>query len=58
MGYVTPKIFSNIHLDITIITFTTEEHYIIRIVQYATNVKNLIVKNLVVKNARTRVFEF
>ena len=43
-------------MDITIITFTTEEHYIIRIVQYATNVKNLMVKNLVVKNARMGVF--
>ena len=36
--------------------FTTEEHYTIRIVQYATNVKNSMVKNLVVKNASMRVF--
>ena len=56
LGYVTTKISSNIHLDITIIMFTTEEHYTIRIVQYATNVKNSMVKNLVVKNASMRVF--
>ena len=51
------KVFSNILLGITIITFTTEEHSIIRIVQCATNVENWIVKNLVVKNARMRVCE-
>ena len=33
LGYIITKMFSKIHLDI--MTFTTEKHYIIRMIRYA-----------------------